>query len=391
MTTKRDYYEILEISKTASAEEIKKAYRKHALKYHPDKNPDDAVAEEKFKESAEAYEVLSDPAKRQRYDQFGHSGLGGSQGFGGFSGGMSIDEIFSHFGDIFGGGGGGFEDPFGAFFGGGRRRSGRTVHKGTNLRVKVKLTLEEIAHGVEKKIKVNKFVQCVTCSGTGAKDGNAYQTCSTCNGSGHVTRVTSTFLGQMQSTSSCPHCGGEGKVITDKCPDCAGNGVVKGEEVISIKIPAGVAEGMQLSISGKGNAAARGGVPGDLYVQIEELQHNEFEREGNHILYNHFLTFSDAVLGTSIEIPTIDGKVKIKIEAGTQSGKILRLRNKGLPSVNGYEGKGDLLVTLQIWTPKTLSKEEKSLLEKLGKSPNFQPDPSSKERSFFSKVKDYFE
>jgi len=357
MTTKRDYYEILEISKSASVEEIKKAYRKHALKYHPDKNPGDAEAEEKFKEAAEAYEVLSDSKKRQRYDQFGHTGLGGSHGFGGFSGGMSIDEIFSHFGDIFGGGGGG--DPFSSFFGGGRRRSGRTVHKGSNLRVKVKLTLEEIAHGVEKKIKVNKFIQCSTCGGTGAKDGNAYHTCSTCNGSGHVTRITSTFLGQMQSTSSCPNCGGEGQVITDKCHDCAGNGVVKGEEVISINIPAGVAEGMQLSMSGTGNAAARAGVSGDLYIQIEEIGHEHFEREGNHLLYNHFLTFSDAVLGSSIEIPTIDGKVKVKVDAGTQSGKILRLRNKGLPSVNGYEGKGDLLVTLQIWTPKPLPKRRR--------------------------------
>ncbi|MFH1297724.1 MAG: molecular chaperone DnaJ [Bacteroidota bacterium] len=389
MTTKRDYYEILEISKNASVEELKKAYRKQALRYHPDKNPGDKESEEKFKEAAEAYEVLSDSSKRQRYDQFGHSGLKGSQGFGGFSGGMSMDEIFRHFGDIFGGAG--FEDPFSSFFGGGRRRSGRTVHKGSNLRVKVKLTLEEIAHGVEKKIKVNKFIQCSSCSGTGAKDGSAYQSCSTCNGSGHVTRVTSTFLGQMQSTSTCPQCGGEGQVITDKCHNCAGNGVVKGEEVIPIKIPAGVAEGMQLSMSGKGNVAARGGVPGDLYIQIDEIRHEHFEREGNHLLYNHFLTFSDAVLGTFIEIPTIEGKVKVKVEAGTQSGKILRLRNKGLPSVNGYEGNGDLLVTLQIWTPKNLTKEEKSLLEKLGKSPNFQPDPDSKDRSFFSRVKDYFE
>ncbi|TSA27720.1 MAG: molecular chaperone DnaJ [Bacteroidetes bacterium] len=389
MTTKRDYYEILEISKSASVEEIKKAYRKQALKYHPDKNPDDAVAEEKFKEAAEAYEVLSDQTKRQRYDQFGHAGLGANHGFGGFSGGMSIDEIFRHFGDIFGGGG--FEDPFSSFFGGGRRRSGKTVHKGSNLRVKVKLTLEEVAIGVEKKIKVNKYISCSTCRGTGARGGDAYQTCSTCNGRGQVTRVTSTFLGQMQSTSTCPQCGGEGQVITDKCHDCAGNGVVKEEEVIAIKIPAGVAEGMQLSMSGKGNAGARGGLSGDLYIQIEEIRHAHFEREGNHLLYDHFLTFSDAVLGTTIEIPTIEGKAKVKVEAGTQSGKTLRLRNKGLPSVNGYEGKGDLLVTLHIWTPKNLTKEEKSLLEKLGRSPNFQPDPDSRDRSFFSRVKDYFE
>ena len=390
MTTKRDYYEILEIDKSASIEEIKTAYRKQALKYHPDKNSGDAEAEEKFKESAEAYEVLSDSNKRQRYDQFGHAGLGGASGFGGFSGGMSMDEIFRHFGDIFGSGGG-FEDPFSSFFGGGRRRSGRTVHKGSNLRVKVKLTLEEIAHGVEKKIKVNKYVVCKTCTGTGAKGGSSFQSCSTCNGSGHVTRVASTFLGQMQTSSTCPQCGGEGQVITDKCYDCAGNGVIKGEEIITIKIPAGVAEGMQLSMGGKGNAAARGGIPGDLYVQIEELIHDYFERDGNNLLYEHHMTFSDAVLGTTIEIPTIDSKAKVKVEEGTQSGKILRLRNKGLPSVNGYEGKGDMLVTLQIWTPKNISKEEKSILEKLSESPNFQPDPSSKDRSFFSRVKDYFE
>ncbi|MFH1159554.1 MAG: molecular chaperone DnaJ [bacterium] len=387
--TKRDYYEILEIDKSASAEEIKKAYRKQALKFHPDKNPGDHTAEDKFKEAAEAYEVLSDPDKRKRYDQFGHAGLGGSSGYGGFSGGMNIDEIFRHFGDIFGGGG--FEDPFSAFFGGGRNRQGRTVHKGSNLRVKVKLTLEEVAHGVEKKIKVNKYVRCTTCSGTGARRGNAYQTCSTCRGSGHVTRITSSFLGQMQTTTICPHCGGEGQIITDKCLDCAGNGVIKGEEVISIKIPAGVAEGMQLSMSGKGNTAARGGVPGDLLIQIEEQKHALFERDGNNLIYEHFLTFADAVMGTSIEIPTIDGKVKIKIEPGTQSGKILRLRNKGLPSVNGYEGKGDLLVTLNIWTPRNLTKEEKALLVKLNESPNFQPDPDQRDRTLFSRVKDYFE
>jgi len=389
MTTKRDYYEILEISKSASVEEIKKAYRKQALRYHPDKNPGDSEAEEKFKEAAEAYEVLSDPSKRQRYDQFGHAGLGGSHGFGGFSGGMSIDEIFSHFGDIFGGG---FDDPFSAFFGGGSRSRGRrAVNKGTNLRVKVKLTLEEISQGVEKRIKVNKYIACSVCKGTGAKGGSAYQTCPTCKGSGHVTRVTSTFLGQMQTSSTCPNCGGEGQIITDKCHECSGNGVVKGEEVITIKIPAGVAEGMQLSMSGKGNAAARGGIPGDLFIQIEEIKHEFFDRDGNNLHFEHYLTFPEAVMGTVIEIPTLEGKAKVKVEAGTQSGRILRLRNKGLPSVNGYEGKGDLMVNLQVWIPKNLSREEKSLLEKLGKSPNFQPDPTQKERSFFSRVKDYFE
>ena len=386
--SKRDYYEILEVPKNASADDIKKAYRKQAIKFHPDKNPGDKQSEENFKEAAEAYEVLSTPDKRKRYDQFGHAGMG-NQGFSGFSGGMSMDDIFSHFGDIFGGGG--FGDSFSSVFGGGGGRGRRTVNQGSNLRVKVKLTLEEIATGIEKKIKVNKYINCNTCKGTGAKGGSAYQTCSTCHGSGHVTRVTSTFLGQMQTTSTCPHCGGEGQLITDKCLDCAGNGIVKGEEVISIKIPAGVAEGMQLSVGGKGNAAARSGVPGDLIVQIEEIPHDLLEREGNNLLYEHFINFVDAALGTSAEVPTIDGKVKIKVEPGTQSGKVLRLKGKGIPSVNSWEPRGDFLITIQVWTPKSLTKEEKSILEKLSKSPNFVPNPSQKDRSFFSRMKSYFE
>lgn len=386
--SKRDYYEILEVAKTASADELKKAYRKQAIKFHPDKNPGDKAAEEKFKEAAEAYEVLSDPEKRRRYDQFGHSGVGGAQGFSGFGGGgMSMDDIFSHFGDIFGSA---FGDSFGSAFGGGGRGR-RTVNQGSNLRIKVKLTLEEIVNGVEKKIKVNKYVKCNTCSGTGAKNGSSYHTCSTCHGSGHVTRVTSTFLGQMQTTSPCPQCGGEGQVITDKCLDCAGNGIVKGEEIITIKIPAGVAEGMQLSMSGKGNAAARGGIPGDLIIQIEEQAHEYFEREGNHLLYEHYINFADAALGTSVEIPVIDGKVKIKVEPGTQSGKVLRLKGKGVPSVNSYEGRGDLLITIHVWTPKSLTKEEKAIVEKLGKSPNFDPKPSKKEGNIFSRMRNYFD
>lgn len=283
------------------------------------------------------------------------------------------------------------DDPFSSFFGGGGRSGGRTVNRGSNLRVKVKLSLEEIAHGVEKKIKVNKYISCSSCRGTGAKSGNAYQTCSTCKGSGHVTRVTSTFIGQMQTTSTCPHCGGEGKIITDKCMDCSGNGIVKGEEVISIKIPAGVGEGMQLSMGGKGNAAARGGIAGDLLIQIEEIKHAELIRDGNNLLFNQYISIPEAALGSNAEIPGIDGKIKIKIEPGTQGGRIIRLKGKGLPSVNTYEGKGDLLVTLHVWTPKILSKEEKTLLEKLAKSENFHPNPTEKEKGFFSKMKDIFE
>ncbi len=384
--SKRDYYEVLGVAKDASDAEIKSAYRKMAIKYHPDKNPDNPEAEDKFKEAAEAYEVLSNADKRARYDRFGHAGMSGAAG-GGFGGqGMSMDDIFSNFGDIFGdvfGGG------FSGFGGGGRSGSGRRVNKGSNLRVKVKLTLEEIANGVDKKIKVNKYVSCSHCSGTGAKDGSSYQTCDTCHGSGQVTRIQNSFFGQMQTTGICPTCGGDGKIITHKCNHCGGDGIVKDEEIIDIKIPAGVEDGMQLSIRGKGNAGARGGINGDLIILIEEIGHEALERDGKNLLYNHFITFPQAALGTSIDVPTIGGKARIKVQPGTQSGKVLRLKGKGLPSVNSY-GTGDLLVQINVWIPKRLNKEEKELLEQLGKSENIQPKPSKSEKGFFDKMKDMF-
>jgi molecular chaperone DnaJ len=379
---KRDYYEILEVSKNATQEEIKKAYRQQALKHHPDRNPGKKESEEKFKEAAEAYEILSDQQKRARYDQFGHAGVGGSNG--GFSGhGMTIEDIFSQFGDIFG------DFGFGGF-GGRTRGGGHRVNKGTNLRLKVKLNLEEIYNGVEKKLKVSKYVVCDECSGTGASGGNAYSNCSTCRGSGHVTRVTNTFLGQMSSTQVCPTCEGEGKIITSKCPKCSGEGVLRGHEVISVKIPAGVAEGMQLAVSGKGNAARRGGVNGDLLVIIEEEEHPELVREGNDLLFSLNLSFAQAAMGGQLEVPTIDGRVKIKIEPGTQPGKILRLKGKGLPEVNSY-GHGDLLVSINVWIPKNLSKDERKVLEKLDESPNFKPEQGKADRTFFDRMRNYFE
>jgi molecular chaperone DnaJ len=375
--SKRDYYEILEVAKTASKEELKKAYRKQALKYHPDRNPGDADAEHKFKEAAEAYEVLSNDDKRRRYDQFGHAGLGGaSGGGGGFS--MDMDDIFSHFGDIFGFGG----------FGGGRSR-GQRVAKGSNLRVRVKLTLNEIANGAEKKLKVNKYVSCHSCGGTGAADSQSITTCQTCNGHGQVTRVTNTILGQMQTASTCPSCGGRGKTITKKCSTCYGDGVVKQDEVIEINIPAGVMEGMQLSVNGRGNAPAGGGMNGDLLIVIEEEKHPELIRNDNDLLYNLHISIPDAILGAPVEIPTLNGKVKVKIEPGTPAGKILRLKGKGLPDVQGY-GRGDLLVKVNVFIPKIVSKDEKKVLEKLKESKNFDPKPED-EKNFFNRVKDFFE
>jgi molecular chaperone DnaJ len=379
---KRDYYEVLGLSKEATKEEIKKAYRKQALKYHPDKNPGDKKSEDNFKEAAEAYEVLSNEEKKARYDRYGHAGMGNNGG--GFSGqGMTVDDIFSSFGDIFG-------DAFGGFGGFSGARRGRRVNKGSNLRVKVKLNLQEIAAGAEKKIKVTKYDTCDTCDGTGAASPSNISTCSTCHGTGHVTRLTNTMLGQMQTTSVCPSCGGDGKTITKKCTVCYGEGVVQKEDVIKINIPAGVGKGMQMTVSGKGNAPRRGGENGDLLVVIDEEEHPELIREGNDLIYNLFISIPDAVLGTHVEVPTVDNNVKIKIEPGTQPGKILRLRGKGLPEVNGY-GRGDLLVNVNVWIPKAVNKDEQKIFEKFKDSDSFTPAPDKNDKGFFERMKGYFE
>ncbi|SDC17065.1 molecular chaperone DnaJ [Niabella drilacis] len=384
--SKRDYYEVLGVSKSASAEEIKKAYRKVAMQFHPDRNPGDKAAEDKFKEAAEAYEILSDTDKRAQYDRFGHAGVSGNgRGFGG--GGMNMDDIFSQFGDVFG------EDLFGSFFGGGRsNRQGQRARgvRGSNLRVKLKLSYEEIAKGVTKNIKVKKYVSCTTCGGSGAKDKGSVQTCGTCQGSGQVRRVQNTFLGQMQTVTTCPTCNGEGTTITAKCGSCKGEGRVYAEETITIDVPAGVQAGMQLSVSGKGNAGERGGTAGDLIVLIEEEAHKELHREGLNVAYDLYISFTDAVFGTSLEVPTIDGRAKIKIPPGTQGGKIFRLKGKGFPNVHSHYEKGDQLIQVNVWTPQQLSEEEKELLEKLSDAPNLKPQPEKAEKGFFDKIRDLF-
>ena len=387
--TKRDYYEVLEISKTATAEEIKKAYRKKAIQYHPDKNPGDKAAEEKFKEAAEAYEILSDAQKRQRYDQFGHAGVSGAGGFSGS--GMSMDDIFEQFGDIFGGHFGsafrhfasGFADDYS------RGDSQGAVARGSNLRVKVRVNLKEVATGVDKKIKVNKLVACTHCNGTGAKDAQSVRTCTTCKGRGIVTNTRTTILGSMQTRSYCSACNGSGKIITDKCQYCGGEGVTRAEEVIPISIPAGIEDNMQFTLRGKGNAARNGGIPGDLIVLVEEEEHSEFIRDGNNLIYNLLLDLPTAVLGGTVEIPTVEGgKVKVKIDKGTQPEKLLRLRNKGLPSLNSYNT-GDLLVNIGVYIPETLSAEEKKIFENFQSSNNFKPQAHTS-NSFFSRVKKMF-
>jgi len=369
---KEDYYAILEISKTATTAEIKKAYRKKAIKHHPDKNPGDKTAEEKFKKAAEAYEVLGDENKRARYDQYGHAAFeNGGHGAGGFGGGMNMDDIFSQFGDIFGG-------HFGGGFGGGRRQ---VRVKGSNLRIRVKLTLEEVASGVEKKVKVRRKVQA---------EGVSYKTCTTCNGSGQQMRVTNTILGRMQTATTCSNCGGAGEMIATKPSGTDPQGMVVKEEIVSISIPEGVSEGVQLKVGGKGNEApGKNAVSGDLIVLIEEVAHDSLKREGSNVHYDLYITFSEAVLGTNKEIQTVTGKVRLKIDAGTQSGKILRLKGKGLPSIEHY-GKGDFLIHINVWTPQKLSKEQKQFFDKIKEDTNFAPNPQKSDKSFFEKVKDMF-
>ncbi|TSA50117.1 MAG: molecular chaperone DnaJ [Sphingobacteriales bacterium] len=391
---KRDYYEILGVNRNATPDELKKAYRKMAMQFHPDRNPGDKESEEKFKEAAEAYDVLTDKEKKDRYDRFGHQGMsgnGGGQG-GGFSGGgMNMEDIFSHFGDVFGGHGGGGGSPFESFFSGGRSSGSQRNRgvRGGNLRIKISLTLKEVAEGAQKKLKVKKYITCDTCHGNGAKDKSSFSTCNTCKGSGHVRRVTNTILGQMQTTTTCPTCNGEGQSITAKCTTCKGEGRMWGEETITVDIPAGVTEGIQLSMGGRGNSGERGGPNGDLVIQIEEIPSEDLKRDGINIIYDLHISFMDAALGTSVEVPTIDGRAKIKIKPGTQAGEIFRLKGKGLPNLNAY-GKGDELIYVNIWTPKTLNGEEEKILEKLKTHHNFQPDHNKSEKSFFEKMKDYF-
>ena len=393
MAEKRDYYEVLGVNKSSTPDEIKSAYRKAALKWHPDKwvngtDEEKKTAEEKFKEASEAYSVLSDENKKARYDRYGFAGMdGGSAGAGGF-GGFGDFDLNDILNSVFGRGFdfGGFSS-FGGF-GGGSSRGGSIKQRGSNIRVKVKLNLQEIAHGVKKKIKVTKYVACTHCHGSGSEDGST-ETCPTCHGRGQVVQTVNSFFGQMQTQSVCPTCNGTGKVIKKKCTHCGGEGIMKGDEVIEIDIPAGVSQDMQLTVRGKGNAGPHNGVNGDLYVLIEEEPHPDFERNENDLIYNLFITIPEAILGTQAEVPTVDGKVRVKIAPGTQSGKVLRLRGKGLPILNGY-GSGDMLVNVNVWVPKKVNKEEEKLLQQLAQSDNFKPNPTAEEKSFFSKIKDYF-
>ena len=388
---KRDYYEVLGVDKNASADDIKRAYRKLAVKYHPDKNPDNKEAEEKFKEAAEAYSVLSDADKKARYDQFGHAGVEGAGPD--FSGGFgNLNDILNDlFGGAFGGGFGGF-GGFGGGFGGARggQRQQR-VYRGRDIRVRVKLTLEEIAKGVEKEISIEKSVPCTECGGKGAKNSSDIKTCSACNGTGQVQRVTNSIFGQTVTYSTCQQCGGEGKVVTNPCRSCGGTGLVRKRETIKVKIPAGVEAGMQLTIQGEGHAAKNNGINGDLLVVIEEQEHQDLKREGNNLYYTKVISLPDAILGAEVEVPCLDGPYKIKVDAGTQSGTVVRLRNKGLPTVNGYGGTGDMYVKFAVWIPKKLEREDKAVIESLRGKESFKPNPSKEDKSFFDKIKDLFD
>ena len=391
MASKRDYYEVLGVYKGASADEIKKAYRKLAVKYHPDKNPGDKEAEEKFKEAAEAYSVLSDADKKAKYDQFGHAGVDGAGPD--FSGGFGdLNDILN---DLFGGGFGGFGGGFGGFggFGGGRggqRQQQQRVYKGRDIRVRVKLTLEEIAKGVEKEISIEKSVPCPDCGGRGAKNSSDVKTCPACNGTGQVQRVVNSIFGQTVTYSTCQQCGGEGKIISNPCRTCNGTGLVRKRETIKVKIPAGVEAGMQLTIHGEGHAAKNNGINGDLLVVIEEQEHPNLKREGNNLYYTKIISMPEAILGADVEIPCLDGAYKVKVEPGTQSGTVVRLRGKGLPTVNGYGGTGDLYVKFAVWIPKKLNKEDKEIIESLKNKESFKPNPTKEDKSFFDRLKDLF-
>ena len=391
MASKRDYYEVLGVDRNASAEDIKKAYRKLAIKYHPDKNPDNKEAEEKFKEAAEAYSVLSDADKKARYDQFGHAGVEGAGPD--FSGGFgNLNDILNDlFGGAFGGGFGGFSG-FGGGFGGGRTgQRQQRVYRGRDIRVRVKLTLEEIAKGVEKEISIEKSVPCKDCGGKGAKNSSDIKTCPACNGTGQVQRVVNSFLGQTVTYSTCQQCGGEGKIISNPCRSCNGTGLVRKRETIKVKIPAGVEAGMQLTIQGEGHAAKNNGINGDLLVVIEEQEHPNLKRDGNNLYYTKVISMPDAILGAEVEIPCLDGSYKIKVDPGTQSGEVVRLRGKGLPTVNGYGGTGDMNVKIAVWIPRKLDKEEKAVIESLRNKDAFKPNPSKEDKSFFDKIKDLFD
>lgn len=378
---KRDYYEVLGVSKGADKDEIKKSYRKLAMKYHPDRNQGDDAAEEKFKEAAEAYEVLSDEQKRARYDRFGHAGM--NSGGGGYSN-VNVEDIFSRFSDIFGGGGGG---GFESFFGGGRRR--QTGTRGSDLRIKVRLTLEEIYNGVDKKVKLRRYVSCDTCAGSGAEGSNGFSTCNTCQGSGELRQTAGGGFFQQVVVRACPTCGGEGKIVVNPCKTCKGESRVENTDIMDVRLPAGISEGMQLTMRGKGNAGKRGGPSGDLVILVEEVEHEHFERDGENVIHELFLNFADAALGTNVEVPTLSGKTRFKISPGTQSGKIFRLKGKGFPVINGY-GRGDQLIQVHVWVPKSLSKEEKTAMEQFRSSKNFDPSPTNTDKGFFQRIKDMF-